>query len=177
MGKPAPARPVKVFAGLLTGRPSCLPQARAALEETLGPADYASEVMDFTFTGYYEEEMGVALKRQFFSFDRLETPEKLAEIKLFTNSLEEKWAENGRRLVNLDPGYLNEARVVLASTKDFAHRIYIGQGIYAEITLLFQHKRFEPLPWTYPDFRSEAYHRVLGAMRARYVRQVRASSR
>lgn len=173
MGKAGPPRPVKFLVGVLTGHPEILPRVRASLEERLGPVDYASELIDFKFTDYYEAEMGPGLKRQFLSFARLASPDTLAETKLFTNSLEEEWSESGKRLVNLDPGYLNAARLVLASTKDFAHRVYIGQGIYAEVTLMFRGKGIEFLPWTYPDFRSPDYARILLTVRAMYMEQVK----
>ncbi|MBI2934799.1 MAG: DUF4416 family protein [Chloroflexi bacterium] len=172
MGKPGPPGPVKLFAGVLTGRLSILPEVHAALEARLGPVDYSSELIEFDFTDYYQAEMGPGLRRQFLSFDKLVSPDTLAEIKLFSNSLEQQWSEGGKRLVNLDPGYVNAARLVLASTKDFAHRIYIGQGIYAEVTLLFRSRGIETLPWTYPDFRSEAYQKVFQTIRERYLKQL-----
>lgn len=172
MGKPAAPRPVKLFTGLLTGRLDILPRIYKAMEEKLGPLDYTSELISFNFTGYYEKEMGTSLKRQFVSFQNPVSPDKLAEIKTFTNELELKWSESGNRLVNIDPGYLNDARLVLASTKDFSHRIYLSQGIYAEITLLFRNKKYEPLPWTYPDFRSEDYQIIFQALREKYMRQM-----
>lgn len=173
MGIPAVPKPVRFFAGLLTGRLDILPRIYEAMEERLGPIDYTSELIEFNFTNYYEQELGPGLKRQFLSFQNLVSPDKLVEIKLFTNELEQKWSEEGKRLLNIDPGYLNDSRVVLASTKDFSHRIYMGQGIYAEITLLFRHKQFEPLPWTYPDFRDPAYQQVFKALRLKYMEQVK----
>jgi len=174
MGKAVTPKPVKVFAGLLTSRLDILPRIFKAMEEKLGPIDYASELIDFNFTRYYEKELGPGLKRQFVSFKNLVSPDKLAEIKLFTNELEQKWSEEGKRLLNIDPGYLNDSRVVLASTKDFSHRIYLGHGIYAEITLLFHNKQFESLPWTYPDFRDPAYQQVFKALRLKYMEQIKA---
>lgn len=173
MGKITTPEPVRFFAGLLTGRLDILPRIYKALEEKLGPVDYTSELIDFTFTNYYEKELGPGLKKQLLSFQNLLSPDRLVEIKLFTNALELEWSLEGRRIANIDPGYLNGARVVLASTKDFSHRLYLGQGIYAEITLLFQRRRFEHLPWTYPDFRSEAYQKILLELRARYMEQRR----
>lgn len=175
MGKAATPKPVRLFIGLLTGRLDILPRIYKAMEEKLGPIDYTSELIDFDFTSYYEKELGPGLKRQFLSFQDLISPDRLAEIKCFTNELEQKWSEGENRIINIDPGYLNDSRIVLASTKDFSHRIYLGQGIYAEITLLFQHKHFEPLPWTYPDFRSEAYQIILQELRQRYMKQLKDS--
>lgn len=172
MGKAEPPIPVKLFVGLLTSRLAVVPDVSKALEERLGPVDYSSDVIEFNLTRYYEPEMGPGLKRKFLSFERLVLPGDLAGIKLFTNGLEEKWSEGGQRLINLDPGYLNQARVVLASTKDFAHRVYIGQGIYAEVTMMFHRNRFDALPWTYPDFQSPAYQQVFLHMRERYSAQL-----
>ncbi len=174
MGKAVPPKPVRFFAGILTGRLDILPQIFNALQEKLGTIDYTSELIDFDFTGYYERELGTGLKRQFLSFQDLASPDKLADTKVFTNELEQRWTEAGNRMLNIDPGFLNDSRVVLASTKDFSHRIYLGCGIYGEITLIFRHKHYEPLPWTYPDFRSEAYQEILQRLRARYMEQTRA---
>lgn len=172
MGKAEPPKPVKLFVGLLTSHLDLLPDVSKALEERLGPVDYSSDFMEFKFTRYYETEMGPGLKRKFLSFERLALPGELAGIKLFTNSLEERWSEDGRRLVNLDPGYLNQARVVLASTKDFSHRIYIGEGIYAEVTLMFHRNRFDALPWTYPDFQRPDYQQFFLHIREMYSAQL-----
>ena len=179
MGKAVTPKPVKAFAGILTSRLDILPRIFKAMEEKLGPVDYSSELIDFNFTRYYEKELGSGLKRQFLSFKNLISPDKLADIKVFTNELEQKWSEEGKRLLNIDPGYLNDSRVVLASTKDFSHRIYLAHGIYAEITLLFHNKKFEFLPWTYPDFRDPAHQQIFQVLRLKYLEQfkVRQDSR
>ena len=175
MGIPAAAKLVKFFVGLLTSRLDLLPRIYKSLEEKLGPIDFTGELIEFSFTSYYEKELGTELKRQFLSFQELISPDRLVEVKLFTNDLELKYSMEGKRQLNIDPGYLNDARVVLASTKDFSHRIYMGQGIYAEITLLFRRHHFEALPWTYPDFRSEAYQKILLNLRKKYMEQMKAS--
>ena len=94
------------------------------------------------------------------------------DIKLSTNRLEQSLSVNGKRTVNIDPGYLTPARVVLASTKDFGHRLYLGRGIYGEVTLMYQKKEFRPLPWTYPDYRSEPYHRFFEELLRVYMAQL-----
>jgi len=165
---------VKVFVGLLTAQLFVLPQVYKLLEEKLGAIDLKSQLLDFNFTKYYEAEMGIELKRQFLGFRNFISPDELVEIKLFTGELEQSLAREGKRLVNLDPGYLTPAKIVLASTKDFSHRLYLGRGIYGEVTLLFRHKRFEPLPWTYPDYRTEAYQQFFHELRARYMAQLKA---
>jgi hypothetical protein len=175
MGEVTKPKPVKLFVGILIARLPLLSQLCQSLEERFGAIELSSDVMNFNFTKYYEPEMGPGLKRQFVGFRDLVSPDDLPEIKLFTNSLEKKLAERGRRLVNLDPGYLTGAKVVLVTTKDFAHRLYLGCGIYGEVTMLFQRGRFTPLPWTYPDYRSESYHRFFRELRDRYMLQLKSA--
>ena len=132
--------------------------------------------MDFSpFTDYYHEEMGEPLFRWFLSFQGLKDPGILARIKTRTNQVETELSANGARRVNLDPGLLDRSKVVLASTKDHAHRIYIGQGIYAEVTLGFAHGAWHPMPWTYPDYRTEEYLAVFEEMRKDYLEARRIS--
>jgi hypothetical protein len=172
MGDVRQPQPVKVFVGLLTAKPLALPVLNGLLEERLGPVDCESPLLDFAYTDYYEPEMGVELKRKFFGFGRLASPDSLVDLKLFTNQVEQTLAINGRRTVNMDPGYLTPARVVLASTKDFGHRLYLGKGIYGEVTLMYQKKSFLALPWTYPDYRSEVYQRFFKELRRVYMGQL-----
>jgi hypothetical protein len=175
MGEVREPQPVKVFVGILLALPSTLPELHGSLEEQFGPVDSESQLLEFAYTDYYEPEMGSGLKRKFLGFGRLASPEALVDLKLFTNRVEQTFAINGRRTVNLDPGYLTAARVVLASTKDFAHRLYLGKGIYGEVTLLYQKKDFRALPWTYPDYRSEAYRQFFKELRRVYMAQLAAS--
>jgi hypothetical protein len=175
MGEVREPQTVKVFIGILTALPSALAELRDSLEERLGPVDCKSQLLEFAYTDYYEPEMGTGLKRMFFGFGRLASPDALVDLKLFTNRMEQTLAINGKRTVNIDPGYLAAARVVLASTKDFAHRLYLGKGIYGEVTLMYQKKDFQALPWTYPDYRSEAYLQFFRELRKVYMAQ-RASS-
>ena len=129
MGEVTRPQPVKLFAGLLTARPSALGEVRGRLEERLGPVDTESGWLDFDYTDYYEPEMGAGLKRVLWGFARLDGPEALVDLKLYTNAVESTVSVGGKRTVNIDPGYLAPSRVVLASTKDFAHRLYLG-GAY-----------------------------------------------
>ncbi|OGO01213.1 MAG: hypothetical protein A2Y72_00070 [Chloroflexi bacterium RBG_13_53_26] len=172
MGRAKEPQLVKTFVGMLTARLSLLPQVNSLLQERLGPIDIESDTLDFSYTRYYEEEMGTGLKRRFLGFHHLAPPDRLVEVKLFTNELEQILAEEGKRLVNLDPGYLTAAKVVLASTKDYAHRLYLGSGIYGEVALVYQGRRFQVLPWTYPDYRSEVYHRFFKQLRTAYLTQI-----
>lgn len=172
-GKPAQTR---LFCGMLAADNALFTRAEALLEEAFGAIDSASSIIPFTFTDYYAAEMGTGLLRKFVSFAPPVDPGRLADIKLLTIELERKLAEAGepmRRRVNLDPGYVTPAKVVLATTKNFAHRICLGQGIYAEITLNFDRKGCIFHDWTYPDFRSEFYARYLLELRELCMAQAR----
>ena len=165
MGKPKNPEPVRLFIGMLSGDPKLFSAAANILTKKFGPLLLESELIPFEFTDYYTPEMGENLWRKFVAFQRMVSPEKLASIKLFTNRLEETYRQNKKRRINLDPGFLTPARVILASTKDFSHRIYLKSGIYAEITLLFHKGKFETLVWTYPDYRTEPYLKFFSALR------------
>lgn len=166
--------PVKLVVPMIAGDEALFDEAVHALAAHFGPADYRSQTLPFTHTTYYEREFGPNLLRQFAAFERLIDPGELARIKRLTNDLETAWADaSGRRRINLDPGYLTQAKFVLATTKNQAHRIYLGEGIYAEVTLIYRHGAFEPLPWTYPDYRSPEYLAILAAIRALYDRQIK----
>jgi hypothetical protein len=169
------SEPVKLFVGMLSAHPEALDLAEAALAEALGPVDLRSERMPHEFTEYYRDEMGGPLVRYFVSIDRLVPPGDLARIKRLTNEIEARIAA-GRawpvaRPANLDPGYVAPSKLVLASAKDFSHRIYLDAGIYAEITLLYKRGCWLPQEWTFPDYRTEAYHRFFDTVRARLMEQ------
>jgi hypothetical protein len=164
---------VKMICGMIASRSPVAPgfdEATGPLEQAFGPIDIASEVMPFDFTHYYDGQMGSPLLRQFVSFERLAPADSLASAKLFTNELERQFAaavEPGAppRPINLDPGYLEEHKLVLASMKNFSHRIYIGGGVFAEVTLTHRAADWEKLPWTFPDFASGRYFGFLSAAR------------
>jgi len=178
MGTIKEPQPVKLVIPMIAGEEALFDEAVHALGEHFGPVDYRSATLPFTHTTYYEREFGPNLLRQFASFERLIDPGELAHIKRLTNDLEIAWADAaGRRRINLDPGYLTQAKFVLATTKNQAHRIYIGEGIYAEVTLIYRHGAFEPLPWTYPDYRTPEYRAILAAIRALYDRQIKSATR
>jgi len=133
-------------------------EVRRRLEARFGPVALESPSYLFNFSDYYREEMGRDLIKFFWAFQRPFPRGELAQAKLFTNALEEElgeYREGGlRRVVNLDPGYLTPAQLVLATTKDYSHRIYLGGGIHAEVTLIYHRGAFRPLDWTYPDYRT-----------------------
>jgi hypothetical protein len=156
--------------------------ARDNLQNRYGPIALASPAFDFTETHYYYDSMGAGLKKQFFAFQRLIAPTDLVEIKLATNELERDSGRTGAwasartgvaRPLNLDPGYLNAGKWVLATTKDQAHRLYLERGIFAEVTLRFEQGEYVPWPWTYPNYRRDDYREFFKAARAEYLRLLR----
>ena len=144
-------------------------EAAAALVHTCGDIDIVSPWMRFDYTGYYEREMGAPLFRRLIAFKQLIRQDELADVKLATNALEQRFLREGKRRVNIDPGYLLLERFVLASGKNFSHRIYIGSGIYADLTLVYRHGAYEALPWTYPDYADVPITGFLAQVRAKYA--------
>jgi hypothetical protein len=163
----------KLVMPLLLSKNQDLEPVLSLLKSEFGPVDFISDILDFTFTSYYEPEMGTGIARLFLSFTNLVPPEKLAGIKIRTNEMEETFTRAGKRQVNMDPGLLDAGRFILATTKDNAHRIPLSGGIYGEITLLFVHKKFRDLPWTYPDYRTEEYKKILTEIRTIFCSQVK----
>ena len=139
----------------------------AALEAAFGPVASVSAREPFAWTDYYQAEMGRAIFRYYLEFRNFIDPSRLAAIKAMTNALEMQFSSDGKRRVNLDPGLLAPGRFVLATTKDRAHRIALSEGIYAELTLIYEKGEFHPLPWTYPDWASEPVRAMLATMRKR----------
>ena len=177
MGQISKPKPVNLIAGILTSIPELLEQISATLEKYFGLIDLRSDVLPFTFTDYYTEEMGKGILRQFYSFEKLIMPDEIAPIKIQTNYIEESLSASKKysvkRPINIDPGYLNESRLILASTKDFSHRIYLRDGIYAEVTLNYRGGRYESFPWTFPDYKSSDYHKFFLMARELYVKKLK----
>jgi len=156
MGTVEHANAARLVCGILSQRGELEHEVESAIETQFGPIDLRSARRPFTESAYYEPEMGPELDRWWVSFGRLVTESDIASIKNVTNAIERDLAgDDGRRRVNLDPGYLVPSRLVLATTKDFAHRIYLADGIYGEVTLMWRHDTFVPMEWTYPDYRTE----------------------
>jgi len=172
MGKLTIVKPVKLIIGLIFKDEAMFEKAKKNLLVRFGPVDFQSQTFSFDKTDYYKEEFGADLKRIFLSFKKLIDPSRLAEIKLITNHIENKLSLRGRRTVNIDPGYLDLARLVLASTKDYCHRIYLKKGIFAEITLFFRRGSFVAWEWTYPDFRRQGYIDIFNKIRQIYASQI-----
>jgi len=173
MGKIKEPLPVKLIASIFTASGELLEEAKVRLVQEFGPVDYESELLSFDHTTYYAAEFGENLKRRFVAFEEFVHPGELAEIKLRTNALEMEWAVGGKRRINIDPGYVSHSKLVLATTKNHAHRIYLGRGIYAEVTLHFRDGTFRGWPWTYPDYSSSPLIALFNQIRGLYVKQLR----
>ena len=130
-------------------------KAKEALREFFGDIAMESRPVPWEYSDYYEKELGAPLHRSFLFFRQRARPDRLPDIKLMTNEVEARLSEGGKRAINLDPGYLTAHNVVLASTKNYAHRIFLGKGIYGEVTLVFREGRYRPHLFTYRDYASE----------------------
>ena len=163
----------KLIIPLLYSRKSLLPSLYSELTEQFGPIDYTSREISFSFSSYYDEEMGPDIRRIFLGFENCVDPGELWRIKKTTNRIEALFSEDQARKINLDPGLLDLNHLILATTKHAGHRISLSEGIYAEITLHYRHGRFEPLPWTYPDYRSEEYQVILLELRKHFYERMK----
>ncbi len=168
MSSPREPKPSKLLIGAFMKDKSLFQDIFSRLVDQFGPADMISPWLPFDYTSYYEPEMGAPLYRRAAAFKQLIAQERLPEIKLFTNSVESGFTESKKRRVNIDPGYMTPERFVLATGKNFTHRIYIGRGVYADLTLVYQRGAFEGLPWTYPDYLNERMLKFLYLVRNKY---------
>lgn len=166
-------KPVKLICGVLYRKTVDPNRLDEELISRLGPIDFKSEPFPFHFTAYYENEMGRNLIKRFYAFEKLILPDNLADIKNVTILIEKNFSSEGRRTVNIDPGYLEESKLVLASTKNFSHRIYLKDGIWAEVTLRYEKGDFVTHPWTYPDYARPLTTDFLKMAREKYRTQLR----
>jgi hypothetical protein len=169
MGIIRDVRFVKPICGITFTADVSLNKVIEQVEPLLGIVEDQTPVFDFTFTDYYREEMGENLSKLFLSFNGLIHPGRLPEIKHKTNGVEQDWSVSGKRRVNLDPGYITGAKLVLASTKDFAHRIFLADAIYGDVQLRFRQDRFRSQEWTYPDYKTESALAFFGNVRDKYI--------
>jgi hypothetical protein len=169
-----------LIVGAFSGQPEAIAWARDNLQNRYGPVALESPCFDFTETHYYDAPMGQRLRLQLLGFRQLIDSAALAAVKLATHQAEQEYARRhqaaGGRIVrplNLDPGYLSLGKWVLATTKDQAHRVYLGEGVFAEVTLRYEHGDYVPWPWTYPNYRRDDYRAFFRAARAVYARLLR----
>ena len=171
-------KPVKLIIGILASNYQCLHTAADSLSDKFGKIDLSSEVWPFDQTDYYKEQTGPRILRQFVSIKRLIDPGILAKIKHQTNKLEQKLAKKLAlplsRPVNLDPGIIEPSKLVLATTKNYSHRIYIGKNMYAEVTLIFDKGSWQPQAYTYPDYRQQCYFDFFDKVRTRLMEQLKS---
>ena len=174
MGSPSPPDPALLFIGTLYRSKEYFSEAREKLEASFGEIAFESPASHWDYSEYYKEELGSPITRTFIFFRDLINPEALPGIKLFTNNLEQQMSSDGKRNINLDPGYLTRYQVVLASTKNYAHRIYLSKGIYAEVTLIHKDGKYCPHLFTYRDYASDEYIQLFE--RARVLLKERLTS-
>jgi hypothetical protein len=174
MGEAKEPKPAKLFMSLITSEEEILHQGVKDLYLAFGEIDFISEKLSFHFTDYYTEEMGVNLFRHFITFKNLISIPLLPDIKQATNRFEERYADpGGNRRINIDPGYICLEHVILATTKGYAHRPYLRDGIYADLTMIYRNKSFQPLEWTYPDYRQEVIIGLFNQFRKEYLEDLR----
>lgn len=163
--------PVKPVCAVLRSPGISVSEILDRLETLLGPVESRSPEFSFDYTSYYLKEMGGDLRKQFVSFQRLMHPAGLPVLKVQTNRLEAEWSESGKRRVNLDPGYVTSAKLVLASTKNFAHRVYLDECIYGDVQLRFTRGGFCVSEWTYPDYQTASALEFFSKVRERFNAQ------
>jgi hypothetical protein len=173
MSQPQSPSPAKLVVSMLMNSRSLGPRVAHDLERVFGPIDMVGPWMDFDYTEYYTSEMGRPIYRRMLVFRDLIAQSDLARIKLRTNEIELQYARDGKRSVNIDPGYLLYERFVLATGKNYSHRIYIGHGIYADLTLIYQKGAYRTLPWTYPDYADAAMGAFLMQVRQKFGESIK----
>lgn len=171
MSQPREPDSVKLIASLFSPEKALLEKAMEELSGLFSPADWMSPELFFDRTRYYEKEMGWPLFRRFVSFERLIHPEEMVPVKLRTNEVEKGYTNNGKRKVNIDPGCISAERLILATGKNYVHRVYLSRGIYADLTLVFHRGHFRPLPWTYNDYADPEVRRWFERVREIYMKQ------
>ncbi len=173
MGAPEVPKPAKLMMSLISAEDDLMMNAVSDLKSIYGEFDFLTDLLAFDFTRYYNEEMGSPLFRRFIAFKELVPQEALADIKVQTNGIEQRYLRDGCRRVNIDPGVLSTGNFVLATTKGCAHRPYLRDGIYADLTLIFLKRSFRPLEWTYPDYRQGEVIELMNALRRSYLIQLK----
>lgn len=173
MSSPNEAEDVKLISSLFSPHKELIVRVISELEQIFGPTDWISPELFFDRTKYYAKEMGWPLHRRFVSFQPLIRPLRIVVIKLTTNRIENENLQDGKRQINIDPGYVSLERLVLATGKNYGHRIYLSKGIYADLSLIFRKGSFGPLQWTYKDYASPEIIAFFNDVRERYKRQLR----
>ncbi|MBA7494780.1 hypothetical protein ES702_05357 [subsurface metagenome] len=165
---------VKLVVGMLSPVEELFGKAEKVLSKHFGEIDFSSKLIPFTHTKYYDKEMGAGILRKFISFKDLIDAGDISEIKNLTCAVERQFSSStGARRINLDPGYVSYAKLILATTKNYDHRVYLKDGIYAEVTLHFRNGSFNPFEWTYADYRTEEYIEIFNKIRTLFLEQLK----
>lgn len=170
MGRAKIPSKVKLFAGLLYTAPE-LSKVETLLEELWGAVQFKSGEFPFTYSHYYDEELGPDIKRRFYVFQKCIDPEEIREVKIESNRVELENASNDLRKWNIDPGYIDLDKIVLATTKPATYRIYLGKGIYAQSTLFFKDKTYHPWSWTYRDYKEPRAIEFFNTVREQFKKE------
>ncbi|MCS7280046.1 MAG: DUF4416 family protein [Desulfobacterota bacterium] len=177
MGEVRYPKPALYFASVIYRNYGFYVQSLHKLTELLGEIEETTDELDFTHTQYYNEEMGENLKRRFVLFKPLRGREELPQVKIKTNAIERDLSYENKRTVNVDPGYITLENVILATTKNYTHRIYLRDGIYADLTLIYKKGSYRPLEWTYPDYSEEKTVALFNAWRAILKKKLKLESK
>lgn len=169
MGIEKTAAPVLLVAAICYCHNEEAEQAFQLMAANKSPIREKSEPFSFTHTNYYQNEMGDNLQKIFCAFSETIDPMQIVDFKLYTNELEKKFSHQGQRRINIDPGYLEAAKLILATTKNFSHRIYLGKGIYGDVQLFWRNGQFQFNPWTYPDYKEPANMEFFTHLRHLYM--------
>jgi len=173
MSIPKESPKVKLVSSLFSTEDDLIRNVIEQMKGHLGSVDWVSEKLVFDRTEYYAKEIGWPLFRRFISFSKLISPDSLVDVKLLTNAIENGHLVRKKRRINIDPGYISLERLVLATGKNYTHRIYLDKGIYADLTLVFHAGTFIPLIWTYPDYADEKVIRYFNTVRIGYLHHLR----
>jgi len=173
VSRPSEADPVKLTVSLFSDDQQLLADVIKELAGRFGRPDFVSELLPFDYTDYYEKEMGPGLVRRIVAFEDLIRPESLPDVKIITNGIEGALLAEGRRRINIDPGYINRCHLILATGKPYSHRPYLRDGIYADVTLVYRDGSYHPLEWTYPDYAGRAITGLLNRLREKYLLQLK----
>lgn len=164
---------IKFFVAVLYKEDRFLPDALQRLQLRWGTIDYKSPAAHFDVTDYYQPEMGTPLYRMIITFEPIMSPTVMVDMKLHCNEVENACRAGGKRVVNLDCGYLDHHKIVLASAKEAGQKVYLDKGIWADLAARYKKKRFEPFEWSFPDFKDARYNQIFCEIRARYMQQRR----
>jgi hypothetical protein len=173
MGRIGVPKPAKLIMSMIASDGQLFAEVSEVLAASYGGIDFESAILPFGCTEYYTPEMGEGLLRRLYAFGPLIPRDALVRIKQKTNELETHFAVAGKRRINIDPGYVCAEHLILATTKGYTHRPYLGAGIYADLTLIYRDGEFRPLEWTYPDYASLPIREILQGIRSRYLRELK----